>query len=84
MVLLVAIILLMGLQSSSALLVLSPCSSMVVSRLSLMIGCEYQDLFWLGSGKNTQGTAISGSYYEALLGISNGVGGLVSADRMDP
>jgi hypothetical protein len=49
-----------------------------------MIGCEYQDLFWLGSGKNTQGTAISGSYYEALLGISNGMGGLVSADRMDP
>ena len=55
-----------------------------------MIGCEYLHLYWLGAGRISQGTAISGHCQQGLLGISNSAcvcvwwGMVVSADVMDP
>jgi hypothetical protein len=41
--------------------------------LSLMDGCEYPLLYWSGTGRASQETAIAGSYQQALLGIHNSV-----------
>jgi hypothetical protein len=49
-----------------------------------MVGCDYLHLYCLDAGRTSQGTAIEGSCYQALFGISNNMGGLVSADGMDP
>jgi hypothetical protein len=49
-----------------------------------MVGCEYLHLYWSGAGRTSQGTAIPGSCQQALLGNSNSVRVLVSADGMDP
>ena len=54
--------------------------------LSLVVGCEHPHLYWSGSCKATQGTAIPVSYQQVLLDISNSVcrlDGLVSVDWMD-
>ncbi|EDL41692.1 mCG148474 [Mus musculus] len=40
---------------------------------SLMVGCEHPHLYWSGAGRTSQGTAITGSCQQALLGISNSV-----------
>ena len=39
--------------------------------LSPMDGCEHPYLYWLGSGRASQRTAISGSCQQALLGVHN-------------
>jgi hypothetical protein len=39
--------------------------------LSLIVGSEHQHLYWSGSGKTSQGTAIPGSCQQARFGISN-------------
>jgi hypothetical protein len=39
-----------------------------------MVCCEYLHLYWSGTGRTSQGTAIPGSCQQALLGISSGVG----------
>jgi hypothetical protein len=41
--------------------------------ISSMIGCKCPHLYWSGSGRASQGTAIPGSCQQALLGISNSV-----------
>jgi hypothetical protein len=41
--------------------------------LSLMVGCEHPHLYWSGSGRASQGTAIPGFCQEALHGINNTV-----------
>jgi hypothetical protein len=38
-----------------------------------MLGCKHMHLYWSGSGRASQETAISGSYQQALFGISNSV-----------
>jgi hypothetical protein len=44
-------------------------SSTGVPVVSLMVGCEHVHLYWSGSGRASQETAIQ----QALLGISNSV-----------
>ena len=39
--------------------------------LSPIVGCEHPHLYWPGSGKTSQGTAISGLCQQARLGIIN-------------
>jgi hypothetical protein len=41
--------------------------------LSPMVGYEHLHLYWLGSGRASQGTPIPSSCQQALLGISNSV-----------
>jgi hypothetical protein len=41
--------------------------------VSSMVGWEYPHLYWSGSDKASQETTISGSWQQALLGISNKV-----------
>jgi hypothetical protein len=41
--------------------------------LSLMVGCEHLHLYWSGSVRASQKTAVSVSCRQALLGISNSV-----------
>jgi hypothetical protein len=62
----------------------SPNSSIGVHVLSLMVGCEHPHLYWSGSGRAFEETAVSSSYQQAFLGISNSVWVLVSACGMDP
>ena len=50
-----------------------PNSSVGVPVLSLMVGCEHPHLYWLGSGRDSQETAVSGSCQQALPDISNSV-----------
>jgi hypothetical protein len=38
-----------------------------------MVGCEHLHLYWLGSGRASQETAVSSSGQQALLGIHNSV-----------
>jgi hypothetical protein len=38
-----------------------------------MFGCEYLHLYWSAAGRTSQGTAISGSCQQALLGSSKSV-----------
>jgi hypothetical protein len=38
-----------------------------------MVGCEYLNMYWSGSGRASQETAVSGSYQHTLLGIHNSV-----------
>jgi hypothetical protein len=40
---------------------------------SPMVGCKHPHLYWLGSGRASQETAIAGSCQQALLGISNDI-----------
>jgi hypothetical protein len=40
---------------------------------SPMVGFEHPHLYWSGSGRASQETAVSGSCQQALLGISNSV-----------
>jgi hypothetical protein len=49
----------------------SPNSSTGVPVLSPMVGCEPLHLYWSGSGRASQETAVSGSCQQALLGIHN-------------
>jgi hypothetical protein len=53
------------------LLLQSPNSSIGIPVLSVMVGCKHLHLYWSGSATSSQETAISGSYHQALLGISN-------------
>jgi hypothetical protein len=39
----------------------------------LMVGCEHQHLYWSGSSRAFQETAVSGSCQQAFLGILNSV-----------
>ena len=48
-------------------------NSTEVPRLSKMAVCEYLPLYWSGAVRTSQGTAISGSCKEKLLGLSNSV-----------
>jgi hypothetical protein len=41
--------------------------------LSPMVGCKHPHLYWSGSSRASQETAVSGSYQQVLLGISNSV-----------
>lgn len=50
-----------------------PNSSTGVPVLSPMVGWEHPHLYWSGSGRASQETAVSGSCQQALLGISNTV-----------
>jgi hypothetical protein len=50
---------------------LFPNSYIGVPVLSPMDGCEHPYLYWLGSGRASQRTAISGSCQQALLGVHN-------------
>jgi hypothetical protein len=70
---LIGLILPMGLQSSSASSVLLVAISIGVSRFSPMVDCKYLHLCWTGAGRTSQGTAMSGSCQQVLLGISNSV-----------
>jgi hypothetical protein len=54
-----------------------------ITMLSLMVRYLHMNLYWSGSGKAFQGTAIPGSSQQALLGIGKCVG-LVSVYGMDP
>ena len=53
----------------------SPCPnfSIEVPTLSPMLGCVHPHLYWSGSGRASQDTAIPGSCQQALLCISNSV-----------
>jgi hypothetical protein len=64
----------------------SPNSSIGVPMLSPMVGCEHPHLYWSGSTRASQETAIPGSCQQVLLGIHKMwmCLGLVSADGMDP
>jgi hypothetical protein len=48
-------------------------SSIGIPMLRPMVGCEHLHLDWSGSGRASQGRAISSSCQQALLGISNSV-----------
>jgi hypothetical protein len=50
-----------------------PNSSIGALVLSPMVGCEHPHLYWSGSGRASQETAVSLSCQQALLGISNSV-----------
>ena len=76
------VVLPMELQSPSVPSVLS-LTPPLGSLLSPMVGCKHLHLYWSGSGRASQETAISGSYQQALLGISKCLG-LVAAYGMDP
>ena len=58
-----------GLSSFSPL----PNSSSGVPVLSWMVGCKQPHLYWSGSGRASQETAVPGSCQQALLGICNSV-----------
>jgi hypothetical protein len=45
----------------------------VVPTLSPMFDCVYLHLYWPGSGRTSQGTAIPGFCQQAIFGISNNV-----------
>jgi hypothetical protein len=62
-----------GLQSPSATSALLLILLFGVPVLNQMVGCKYPYLCWSDSGRASQGTAIPGSYTQALLGISNSV-----------
>jgi hypothetical protein len=51
----------------------SSSSSFGVPVFSPMVGCEHPHVYWLGSGRVSQGTAISDSCQQALLDITNSV-----------
>ena len=51
----------------------SPNSSFVVLVLSLIVDCEHLPLYWSGSGRTSQYTAMPGSCQQVLLGIHNSV-----------
>jgi len=70
---LVDVVLPTRLQTPSASSVLPLTLSLVspTPMLSPMVGWEYLHLYWSGSSKASQGTAIPGSCQHALLGISN-------------
>jgi hypothetical protein len=55
---------------------LSPSSSIEDPRstIDLMVSSECRHVYWSGTGRNSQGTAISGSCQQVLLDISNSVG----------
>ena len=63
----------MVLQTPSAHSVLPLTHPLGVPVLSLMVGCKHQHMYWSGSGKASQETAISGFCQQVLLGISNSV-----------
>jgi hypothetical protein len=48
-------------------------SSTEVQVFSPMVGCEHLHLYWSGSGRASQETAISGSCQQVLLGIHHSV-----------
>ena len=39
-----------------------------------MVGCEYLHFYWSSAGRTSQGTAITGTCQQVLLGIRNSVG----------
>jgi hypothetical protein len=57
--------------SSPLVLLLSPPLGSLIS--VQWFRCEHLYLYWLGSGRASQETAISNSWQQALLGISNSV-----------
>jgi hypothetical protein len=69
----VDIVLPMGLQTSSALSVLSLTPPLGNPMLSPMVGSKHPPLYLSGSGRASQETAIMGSSQQALLGLSNTV-----------
>ena len=62
----------------------SPPKVLTLTSLSPMFGCLHLHLYWSGSDRASQETAVPGSCQQVLLGVSNGVLSLVSADGMDP
>lgn len=62
----------------------SPCSSIGIPGISMMFGCEYLHLYWSGAGRTPHERAIPGYCQQVLLGNSNSVRDLLSADGMDP
>jgi hypothetical protein len=60
-------------EAPSAPLVIPLTPSLEVPVLSLMVGCKHPHLYWSGSGRASQETAVSGSCQQGLLGISNRV-----------
>jgi hypothetical protein len=63
----------MGFQSPSAPSALTPNFSIGVLLLGPVVGFEHLHLYWSGSGRASQETAVSGSCQQALLSISNSV-----------
>jgi hypothetical protein len=53
--------------------IFSPNSSIGVLVLSSMISCKHRHLYWSGSGRASQETAISGSCQQEILGIISSV-----------
>ena len=51
----------------------SPLSNFSIPMLSPMVGCKHLPLYLSGSGRASWETAISGSWQQAFLGISNSV-----------
>ena len=62
-----------GLQTPETFSVFSPNSFFGFPGLSLMVDCEHSHLYWSGSGRITQKTAIPGSSQQVLLVISNSI-----------
>jgi hypothetical protein len=60
-------------KAPSTPLVLPLNSAIGVPVLSPVVGCEHPRLYWSGSVRASQKTAVSGSCQQALLGISNTV-----------
>jgi hypothetical protein len=52
---------------------LSHNSSFGVTMLKLMFACKHPHLYWVGSGKASQRTVVSGSCQQALLAINKSV-----------